>query len=328
MICFIGTHGYRRLKINYHNVILQTLIFISAIVDVKAIRYDAMSNISPIPEQAIEDDPALYIEHTQIDHIARDAFITYSNLKKLFLKNLGLKYIEEGAFNGQDKLEVFWSLSNWNLHIPSDLGPPTQSLITISWWQTLPPSEVITFPYFAAFGKLTYLNIGGSHLTTFRPNVLPRSLLDINLGYSKLPVFPKFALYAPLLERISAHKCKMHSVPFENVTGLGKVKSLNLHSNHLDKLADISHMEQLEELYLQNNRFSSIPDLYDTPFTTLTLANNPLVCDMTLCWIRMWPSMKSTSIPTDEPVCAGPAEVAGMKLMDLDPTFMECFRGE
>ena len=328
MICIIGTHGHRRLKMNYHNVILQTLIFISAIVEVKAIRYDAMSSISSIPEQAIEDDPALYIENTQIDHIARDAFITYSNLKKLYLINLGLRYIEEGAFNGQDKLEVFWSISNWNLHIPSDLGPPTQSLITISLWQTLPRSEVITFPYFAAFGKLTDLNIGGSSLTTFRPNLLPRSLLVIHLGYSRLPVFPKFALYAPLLERIYAYKCKMHSVPFENITGLAKVKYLNLHTNNLDKLPDISHMEQLEELYLQNNRFSSIPDLYDTPLTTLTLANNPLLCDKTLCWIRMWPWMKAASIPTDEPFCAGPAEVARIKLMDVDPTFMECFRGE
>ena len=42
----------------------------------------------------------------------------------------------------------------------------------------------------------------------------------------------------------------------------------------------------------------------------------------------MWPWMKTASIPTDEPICAGPAEVARMKLMDVDPAFMECFRGE
>ena len=101
--------------------------------------------------------------------------------KKLYLINLGLQYIEEGAFIGQDKLELFLSFSNWNLHIPPDLGPPTQLLITILWWQTLPPREGITFPYFAAFGKLTHLNIGGDYLTTFRPNLLPRSLLEINL---------------------------------------------------------------------------------------------------------------------------------------------------
>ena len=209
---------------NYHNVLLQTLIFISTIVNVEARRYDATSNISSIPEQANENDPVLYIVDNQIDHIPRDAFITYSNLRILMLSNLGLKYIADGAFNGLDKLEYFRSLANRNLHFPPDLGPPTQSLITVILWETLPPHEVITFPYFAAFENLTSLIIGGSFLTTFRPNVLPRSLLVINLGYSMLPVFPKLALYAPLLEKISANSCTMHSVPFENVTGLAKVK--------------------------------------------------------------------------------------------------------
>ena len=120
----------------------------------------------------------------------------------------------------------------------------------------------------------------------------------------------------------------MHSVPFENVTGLVRIKYLNLHSNYLDKLPNISLMEKLEELYLDNNRLSSLPDLYDKPFIRLTIAINPLVCDKALWWIRMWPWMKSTSIPTDEPVCARPADVAGMKLMDVDPAFMECFRGK
>ena len=312
----------------YKDVSVLFAIFMLAMACMKAKEYNATSNISTIPEQAIAGDPVLFIKDNPIYHIARDAFITYSNLRKLYLINLGLQYIEEGAFNGQDKLELFLSISNWNLHFSPDLGPPTQSLITILWWQTLPPSEVITFPYFAAFGKLTSLNIGGSYLATFQPNLLPRSLLEINLGYFLLPIFPKFALYAPLLESISAYKCGMHSVPFENVTGLVRVKYLNLHSNYLDKLPNISLMEKLEELYLDNNRLSSLPDLYDKPFIRLTIAINPLVCDKALCWIRMWPWMKSTSIPTDEPVCARPADVAGMKLMDVDPAFMECFRGK
>ena len=145
----------------YKDMFLKFAIFMLAMACVKANAYYATSNISTIPdEQAIAGDPILFIKDTPIHHIARDAFITYSNLRKLYLINLGLQYIEEGAFNGQDKLEFFLSFSNWNLHIPSDLDPPTQSLITISWWQTLPPREGITFPYFAAFGKLTHLNIG------------------------------------------------------------------------------------------------------------------------------------------------------------------------
>ena len=331
------THLYRTIGLGiqlemliyrYQDTRFTILIFASAMACVKAIRYDAKSNITTIPTQAIEGDPILHIDDNPIPRIAKDAFITYSNLRKLVLRNLGLNYIEEGAFNGQDKLEDFISLLNWNVHFPSDLGPPTKSLNHIAWWQALSSHEVLTFPYFAAFEKLISLNIGGSYLRSFHPDLLPYGLLKIWLAYVVLPVFPHLSLNAPLLQAIYMQNCRMHTFPFESAIGLTEVRSLHLHFNSLTILPNISLMEKLSTLTLNNNNLRSIPDLYDTPLTTLTLANNPLTCDNALCWVRMWPWMKAASIPADEPVCDGPTEVAGIKLMDVDPTFMECFRGE
>ena len=312
----------------YIDLLLKTVSLIWALVCVNVEIYTETSNISTIPKQATEGDPVFHIQDNRISRITKDAFITYSNLRKLVLINLGLQYIEEGAFNGQDNMEKFVSISNWNVHFPSDLGPPTKSLTWITLWQTLPPHADITFPYFAAFGNLADLNIGGSRLKTFRPDLLPQNLLHMQLAYVRLPFLPALALYAPLLQDVHMKHCQMQSMPFENVIGVNEVKALYLPLNKLTKLPAISFMDKLNILKLQNNRLSSTPDLYDMPFTRPTLASNPMVCDKALCWIRMWPSMKTASIPSDEPVCAEQAEVAGMKLMDVDPTFMECFRGE
>ena len=49
-----------------------------------------------------------------------------------------------------------------------------------------------------------------------------------------------------------------------------------------------------------------------------TTLDNPLVCNKALCWVRMRPCMKACSVPWDEPDCAGPDEVAGLKLMEVN----------
>ena len=304
------------------------MLFISVIACVEAKSYDAASNLTAIPPEVVEGDPYLQIWDNAIERIPRGAFITYSNLRYLELINLGLRYIEEGAFNGLDKLEKIYSQYNEIIELPTDFGPPTKSLVDITWWNNLPSHTVLTFPYFLAFKNLTHLNIGGNYLSTFQSSLIPHTLIYINLGYSMLSIFPNFATYAPMLEEIGVYKCQMHLMLIENVTGLTEVKKLYLGSNKLTTIPNISFMDKLEVLSLHDNQLSSVPDFNDLPFTELTLADNPLVCDMALCWIRMWPWMKTSSIPSDEPVCAGPDEVAGMKLMDVDPTFLECFSGK
>ena len=303
-----------------------TVVILALLITVESASYDISSNLSTIPQEAFPGDPELYITNNQITRIPRDAFLSYTNLKVLYLVDVGLRYIEDGAFNGQDKLERFTSRYNWKLQLPGDLGPPTKSLVYINWWQTL-PYGFFTSPYFAAFDNLTSLNIGGNWLSTFQPNILPKILLHIHLGYNTLHVFPKFAIYAPLLEQVVLYNCGMHTISIQNVTGLTEVRVFDLTSNKLTDIPNLSFMGKLETLKLRANQLSSVPDMYDLPLESLTMADNPLVCNKALCWVRMWPWMKASSVPEDEPVCAGPDELAGVKLMDVDPTFMECFQG-
>ena len=131
----------------------------------------------------------------------------------------------------------------------------------------------------------------------------------------------------PLLETINMGSCGLYSMSMENVTGLTELRSLLLKSNKLTVIPNLSFMSKLENISLQHNQLTCVPDMYDLPLRKLKLAGNPLVCNKSLCWIRVWPWMKTSTIPSDEPNCAAPFEMAGIKLMEIDPAEMECYRG-
>ena len=97
----------------------------------------------------------------------------------------------------------------------------------------------------------------------------------------------------------------------------------------LTSLPDISFMADLETLLINNNQLNTIPDLYDTSLTILEMASNPLECNQSLCWIRMWwPWMRSGMLVWDKPKCASPSTVQGKELMDLRPTYLQCYKGK
>ena len=272
--------------------------------------------------------PSLFMKLCNLGSIPKDAFITYKNLTALTFQITGIGYIAEGAFNGLDKLVSFISLSNWNLQLPSDFGPPTKTPTTLILYDSLPRYQTPVYPYFAAFENLKLLDFGGSWASYGIEN-LPSNLTIINLSFTIPKIFPNLDIIGAMLQEIYIYKNDLHSMSLEAVTGLNEVMILDLRNNKLTAIPDISFMSKLEILQLHNNLLSSVPDLYDLPLTILTLQSNPLICDKALCWIRMLPWTKpNSSIPTNTPVCAGRTKVYGMELMKVDPAFMECFDGK
>ena len=305
------------------------MVMTTVVVHTRGVVYGPSSNLTSIPPEASPGDPILKMRDIPISAIPKDAFISYSNLQRLELINTGVKYIEEGAFSEQNKLTKLSIIgTHGTLSLPSNLGPPTKSLISITLYKTLRRKTEITYPYFVAFKQLKSLNIGGTNIKTLGAHLLPNNMTKFAAAYTNIPTFPSFGMYSPLLEDIVLRNCKMSAVPAQSVVGLEEVKSLVLRSNQLSNLPDISFMKDLIKLQLSDNRLATMPDIYELSLTTLTLADNPLVCDKALCWIRMWPWMKASTVPSDEPTCAGPETMVGMRLMDVDPALMECFRGE
>ena len=308
------------------SILLLGMVMSAIIVRSRSARYFSGSNLTSIPQEASPGDQLLYIRDNTIRRIPVDAFVSYSKLRRLIFIGVGLQYIENDAFRRQDKLEILSIIDSCrNLLLPPDFGPPTKSLIRIILWGTLSRNNAIAYPYFEAFEKLESLNIGGNYLKV-PDHFLPNNLTVFYAMMNVMPTFPSFGI-TPLLQNIALHSSRMNTISLQTVAGLTGVEGLGLHNNRLSDLPDISFMKDLVYIPLHRNRLASMPDLYELPLTTLTLANNPLVCDKALCWIRMWPWMKISTIPSDEPTCAGPAAMVMMRLMDVDPVLMKCFKG-
>ena len=308
---------------------LLIVVMTTVIVRTRSAWYLEQSNITSIPPETSPGDPLLSIRYNTITHIPMDVFISYSNLRKLEFIGVPLYYIEEGAFRGQDKLERLIIIGgDKGLVLPSNLGPPTKSLISITFWFALSSQASVGYPYFAAFEQLNYLNLGGNHLKTLDVDVLPYNITGFSAPYNEIPNLPSLKTFYPLIKSLVLPTCGMRNLPLKSVTGLRGVKTLALHRNKLSNLPNISFMKNLENLQMHGNRLASTPDLYELSLTTVTLANNPLVCDKALCWIRMWPWAKTSTIPSDDPTCACPDTMVGMRLMDVEPVLMECFKGE
>ena len=88
---------------------LTTVIITIVAMQTESANYGTRANITSIPPAVSERDDFIYIRKNPIHRIAANAFLSYSNLKSLILLVVwvDLQYIEEGAFNGQDKWEIF-----------------------------------------------------------------------------------------------------------------------------------------------------------------------------------------------------------------------------
>ena len=154
--------------------------------------------------------------------------------------------------------------------------------------------------------KLEYLSIGCVDFPeNFNAAILPANLRRINLQHAKLTQFPEFVRYTPNIEEISVAKNSIAEISSKHLSGLSALKDIKLEENEL----------------------STIPDLYYLPLTDLTLSKNPLVCNQSLCWIRMWPWAKVTSLNTDDITCEIVDAEQSVLLTNVNPITLGCHYG-
>ena len=120
-------------------------------------------------------------------------------------------------------------------------------------------------------------------------------------------------------------------IPASYIVGLLNMEVFACDKNKLLFLPNITKLfPHLQNLHIQGNRLKTLPDLYDvTSLSTLTAAENPFVCNQSLCWLRMWPWMRpSLTVLQDKPLCDQPASLAQKEVLRFHPTDMECYKGE
>ena len=261
-------------------------------------------DLTSVPKEINALVADLNLDSNYITRITNMSFVLYRELCILRVKNNGLTYIEDGSFQNNAKLKQLLAPRNRIMQLPHSFGPAAASLRTIDFWCAV-RHKAFSTANFSEMIRLEWMNIGCVNLRgKFHASVLPRNLKYIGLGWLGLSQFPDLARYTPNVATVGLTGNAITDIPREKLVG-------NL---------------VLQKLYLAINKISTMPDLYHLPFLHLSLARNPLVCDSALCWMRMWPWMK-TPLIIDAITCDTPDTLQHALLMDINPITLACQTG-
>ena len=281
-------------------------------------------NLTHIPESNTSVVTNLIIEFNDIPEIPGGAFISYPLLTYLQLLHNKIRYIKDYAFNHVN-LRVLRLSHNDIVQLPISFNHSTYTLHYIGLNRAFNEAFDLATSYFSDFDRLRGLNLASRNPNRyFNATVLPKYLDKLSISDTFLNSFPDLPHYT--LRRIALVNCSISHIRMADMEKLKKVIYLRLDRNSFASLPDISFMTNLKDLRLRGNNLNTLPDLYNCPLGSLRIWGNSLVCNYSLCWVRMWPFVKP-ALQEDGPFCAQPIEDYGRLLMDVDPVKMLCYKG-
>ena len=131
--------------------------------------------------------------------------------------------------------------------------------------------------------------------------------------------------YILVLKRVVLNQNYISYVPAGTLNGLHHLKILELSANRIAYVVDISHLS-LSFIDLRSNNLRLLPDLYGQKLKRVYLHDNPIVCNQSLCWLRMW-SWFQTPPKVDNIVCTHPLQLAGLEIMKVHQNILKCYNG-
>ena len=266
----------------------------------------AHQNLASVPGDINVRVTDLELSNNKIARITNTSFMLYSELIEIGLHDNGLIFIEDGSFDYNAKLENLDLSSNIIQQVPQSFGPAATSLEDIHLWAALTKGAVKKLEL-KSMTNLRWLNIGNNdHQGAVDPDLLPSRLETIVLNAANVIDFPNFTRYNPRVSRIS-------------IGG-------NRHLKHIPESSLAGNLA-LNELNVHDNGLTTMPDLYHLPLAKLSLGGNPLICNQSICWIRMWSWMK-TPLTLDTISCEAPESVQGKLLMETHPVASGCQNGK
>ena len=229
--------------------------------------------------------------------------------------------------------------------VPNDIDPDV-TILTLAWnsitriedkdMSGLPRLETLSISYnqiksisvkaFVNNTNLVALILNHNPISNLTLGYIP-SLRNLYVKGCKLKIFPDLS-GTPNLELVQLNINNFTQIPKASINGLTKLRTLAFRQCDVRYLPDLSDLVSLEELVIINNAMTSLPDLYHLPLTRVAWYDNPVVCNRSLCWVRMWSYMKPGISDLENAVCAAPSEVSGLPLMGVHPVDMKCFDGK
>ena len=247
-------------------------------------------------------------------------------LEELYLKDNGVTFISTEAFVNNTYLVLLIFTGHRFLSIPAELGGAWRSLQRIGCAGGYAGDmQPLTLAYLPTLVKLD------ANKNPVHKMILGRlpSLKQLSASNCKLETFPNLSA-APALEKVTLTGNYFTTIPPYTLTGLNKIRILNLNDGQIQYLPNLSHLTSLKTLLLRHNSLTSLPDLYHLTLTHISLFGNPLTCNKALCWVRMW-SFIRTALAMANPSlcgCAAPPQSNGLRLMDIHPVDLECYEGK
>ena len=207
----------------------------------------------------------------------------------------------------------------------------------ISWLTQLVKLEadnnrITNFPSFVNGTLLEGLFMEWNQITVIpRENIERLTLLrKFYLQHNRLTLMTNIS-YLTSLEEFNIGYNRIFELPVDVFHGLPNLIKLSCEFNLIAELPDVvSLLPSLQEFYVQGNRLLTLPDYYahSTPLT-FHVRSNPLVCNYSLCWLRLmtWTNPHSP-LKLDSPTCADPPLAANTSVVRAHPTTMECYHGK
>ena len=225
-------------------------------------------------------------------------------------------------FRLHTKLSILSVANNYISTIPQEY---IDTLLVVTQFKAF-ENILQVFPSLSHMKQLYLLEVYDNKIS-----LIPRDYIDGLESLQKLfasnnlvEIMPNISSL-PKLEVADFSSNLIRYVPASCLYHLPMIKSLYLNGNRITLMDD--NWWCTGSLYLHDNMFTTPPDLYDMTSASLTLRGNPLLCDQSLCWLRMWPFNKD--LPTlDNFFCSGPAALNGLLVMETHPTDLGCYTGK
>ena len=281
--------------------------------------------LTTIPADIDPSVTTLILSYNSITRVVENDMASLLLLGEINLDFNRLNFISTTAFINNAHLVQLTVINHQLLTFPVEVGGAWRSIEQVIGSlgpNNMQPIKLTNLP------ALVRLEINTNKINNLTLSHLP-SLKNLYAQWCGLATFPDLSA-APALEVVALGNNYFTEIPASAMAGLNKLSWLYLAHCRIRHLPNLSHLVSLEELYINHNALKSLPDLYYLPLKQLLWAGNPLVCDKTLCWLRMWSFIRLDINMGNFPgqnVCEAPQHWDGLRVMGIHPVDMECYNG-
>ena len=234
----------------------------------------AYGGLTSVPDTSVIPPTTTYpwLDYNQIIRIRVGDLAPFTQLEDFLIFQ---SFLEYDSNNDLRELELG---DDYIHHLPLSFGPPKLHLWSVKLWNAFDKNVVnLDFSGVNQFPALTKINIGNVPLDIWDLSKMPPRVTYINLNLLPLGYFTNFTPYTPNI-----------TILYMSGTGLSNIPTYRIQA-----------LKQLEKMNIRSNDLQSLPGLFDLPLTEIEIGNNPLECNYSLWWVRLWNEKKSTPLSVD-----------------------------